>query len=213
MTPVTHRKTCCQRNWITAQGLLSIEGPVSSEALASYDLAEGLCAFRPASQQKKALVEIAALPEGRVVIARRQQQVVGYVTYLYPDSLERWSRGHMHDLLELGAIETTRDFRGMGVAKALLALSFQDNHMEDYIVFSTEYYWHWDLEGTGLSLWKYQEMMKRIMGSVGMQVYATDDPEITSHPANMLMARIGSRVPLESQEKFHRLRFTGRQMF
>lgn len=88
-----------------------------------------------------------------------------------------------------------------------------DPAMEEYIVISTEYYWHWDLEGTGLNVWKYKEIMKKVMGSAGMDVYATDDPEIASHPANMLMARIGRHVPAASVERFHHLRFINRPAF
>ena len=45
--------------------------------------------------------------------------IVGYVTYLYPDPLERWSEGKMENLIELGAIEVIPKFRGGGVGKAL----------------------------------------------------------------------------------------------
>ncbi|MNF15987.1 Acetoin utilization protein AcuA [compost metagenome] len=55
--------------------------------------------------------------------------------------------------------------------------------------------------------------MEKLMKSVGMVWYATDDPEICSHPANCLMVRIGSRVPLSSQETFDRVRFRQRFMY
>lgn len=213
MTALEHKKTFCSKILCTPNGVLHIEGPVSPETLASLEFHEGLKAFRPAPQQHKALVEIAGLPEGRIIIARHNQTVVGYVTYLYPDPLERWSEAHLDNLLELGAVEVIAEFRHGGVAKALLEVSFMDDAMNDYIVISTEYYWHWDLKGTGLSVWEYKEVMKKVMGSVGMEVYATDDPEITCHPANMLMGRIGDRVPRESVERFHNIRFKNRYMY
>ncbi len=37
-------------------------------------------------------------------------------------------------------------------------------------------------------------MMENMMSIAHFEYYATDDPEITSHPANCLMARIGKRV-------------------
>jgi acetoin utilization protein AcuA len=184
-----------------------VEGPVTSEALESWTLHEGLRAFRPPERQHAALVRIAQRPEARIIVARIHHRVVGYVTFLYPDPLERWAEIPMPDLLELGAIEVCAPYRGCGIAKSLLAVAFMDDAMNDYIVISTEYYWHWDLEGTGLSVWEYKEVMKKVMGSVGMEYYSTDDPEITSHPANMLMARIGSRVPRHSVETFDKLRF------
>ena len=51
------------------------------------------------------------------------------------------------------------------------------------------------------------------MNAGGLSYYATDDPEITSHPANCLMARIGSEVPNDSIEKFERLRFMNRFLY
>ncbi|TCS70082.1 acetoin utilization protein AcuA [Effusibacillus lacus] len=213
MPAMIHKKTYYSKTLSTPNGVVHIEGPVSPETLASLEFHEGLKAFRPAPQQHAALVEIAGLPEGRIIIARHNQTVVGYVTYVYPDPLERWSEANLDNLLELGAIEVISAFRHGGVAKGLLEVSFMDDAMNDYIVISTEYYWHWDLKGTGLSVWEYKEVMKKIMGSVGMEVYATDDPEITCHPANMLMGRIGSRVPEESIERFHDIRFKNRYLF
>ena len=48
-----------------------------------YEFHPDLIAFRPAEQQYKAIVEISKLPEARLIIARHDQTIVGYVTYLY----------------------------------------------------------------------------------------------------------------------------------
>ena len=82
--------------------------------------------------------------------------------------------------------------------------------MENYIVFSTEYYWHWDLEGSGLNVWEYRKVMEKVMAAGGLKPLPTDDPEIMSHPANSLVVRIGKNVPKESREKFDELRFLDR---
>ncbi|QQE75560.1 N-acetyltransferase [Brevibacillus composti] len=192
---------------------LLLEGPVPAERLAAMRFDEGLKAFRIPEEQQKALVEIASLPEGRIVLAREADLVLGYVTFLYPDPMERWSEAKLPDLLELGAIEVSQRIRAGGVAKALLEVSFSDDAMEDYIVITTEYYWHWDLKGTGLDVWQYRKVMEKVMGSVGMVWMATDDPEICSHPANCLMARIGKRVPPESIAAFDAMRFHNRYLF
>jgi acetoin utilization protein AcuA len=210
---VEHHKSYYAKTLTTDAGVILVEGPIPPEQLAGYHFHEGLKAFRPADKQKEAVVGIAALPEGRIIIARMGDTVVGYVTYLYPDPMERWAEAKLTDLLELGAIEIAAPYRAVGLAKALLEVSFLDDALNDYIVISTEYYWHWDLEQAGISVWDYKEVMKKIMGSVGMEVYATDDEEICSHPANMLMARVGTRVPLESIEKFNQVRFTRRYMY
>lgn len=197
----------------TRHGKAIVEGPVDAEKLESYTLHEDLKAFRPARQQHVALVGIAKLEEGRIILIRQDNLVVGYVTYLYPDPLERWAEDRIPNMIELGAIEVIPSFRGTGAGKKLLEVSFMDDAMEDYLVITTEYYWHWDLKGTGLSVWDYRNMMERMMKPTKFEYYATDDPEITSHPANCLMARVGSRVQGETLERFDRLRFRSRFMY
>jgi acetoin utilization protein AcuA len=209
-----HLKTVHQQSVnISPKASLCVKGPVTSEEVRKYSFHDGLHAFRPPEEQQRAIAEIADLPEGRIIQATNEKQIVAYVTFLYPDPLERWSEGNMEDLLELGAIEVAPPYRSHGVSKALLKTAFADDYMEHYIVISTEYYWHWDLKGTGLSVWEYRKVMEKVMGCVGMTVFATDDSEITAHPANCLMARIGSRVPPESVEQFNRLRFQHRDMY
>ena len=205
-----HKKTYNAKELKTPKGTLLIEGPVTPEALASYEFHPDLTSFRQPSKQHEALIEIAKLPEGRIIIARDGDTIVGYITFLYPDPLERWSEGNMKNLLELGAIEVIPRYRGASVGKNLLLLSLMDDAMEDFIIITTEYYWHWDLKGTGLNVWEYRNMLERVMSAGGLEWYATDDPEICSHPANCLMVRIGKRVPEESILAFDRLRFQNR---
>jgi len=208
-----HKKTYHSLKMDTPKGELTIEGPISSKILSKLEFHKNLVAFRQPPQQHKALIEIADLPEGRIVIAREYQTIIGYVTFLYPDPLERWSEGNMDDLIELGAIEVIPEYRGFGVGKNLLRVAMMDDAMEDYIVITTEYYWHWDLKGTGLNVWEYRKVMEKMMNAGGLVWYATDDPEISSHPANCLMARIGKRVKPQSIEKFDQLRFMNRFMY
>lgn len=209
-----HHKTYNAMEIKHKNGDIIVEGPISAETLERLDFHEDLTSFRrPSTQQHKALVGIAGLPEGRIIIVRHQNMVVGYVTYVYPDPLERWSEGNMKNLIELGAIEVIPTFRGGGVGKALLQVSMMDNAMEDYIVITTEYYWHWDLKGTGLTVWEYRKVMEKMMMAGGLEYFATDDPEISSHPANCLMARIGSRIDQESVQQFDHLRFKNRFMY
>lgn len=208
-----HVKNYYRLEFKTKNGNVLVEGPVSSEKLAAYTLHEDLKAFRPSHQQHEALVGIAKLEEGRIIVIRQDNIVVGYVTYLYPDPLERWSEDRIPNMIELGAIEVIPAFRGSGAGKKLLEVSFMDDAMEDYLVITTEYYWHWDLKGTGLNVWEYRKVMEKMMNAGGLVWYATDDPEICSHPANCLMVRIGKRVDPESIQRFDRLRFMNRYMY
>lgn len=208
-----HVKTYHSEELETQHGTLVIEGPIPGNEVSKLDFHEDLVAFRPPAQQHKAISEIADLPEGRILIAREDNMIVGYVTFLYPDPLERWSEGKMDNLIELGAIEVIPKYRGSGVGKSLLRVSMLDDAFEDFIVITTEYYWHWDLKGTGLNVWEYRKIMEKMMQAGGLEYYATDDPEISSHPANCLMAKIGSRVDNESIQKFDQLRFMNRYMY
>ncbi|HEY4553629.1 MAG TPA: GNAT family N-acetyltransferase [Bacillaceae bacterium] len=208
-----HIKTYNAMELKTRNGRIMIEGPISAKQLAGLEFHRDLTSFRPAPQQHEALIGIADLPEGRIIVARDNHMVIGYVTYLYPDPLERWSQGKMPNLIELGAIEVIPEYRGAGVGKGLLKVSMMDDSMEDYIIITTEYYWHWDLKGTGLNVWEYRKVMEKMMNAGGLEWYATDDPEISSHPANCLMVRIGNRVDSASIQKFDSIRFMNRFMY
>lgn len=210
---MNHTKKYHQKEWKTIDDTIVIEGPVETDALEDYTFHSDLHSFRPADQQKEAIIEIAGLEEGRIIIARKDSTVVGYTTFLYPDPLERWSEGNMDELIELGAIEVIPAYRGSGIGKGMLEVAMLDDTMEDYIIITTEYYWHWDLKGTGLDVWEYRKMMERMMNSAGLVWYATDDPEISSHPANCLMVRIGKRVKPESIQQFDNIRFMNRWLY
>ena len=190
-----------------------IEGPVSPEKLQDLTMHTKLDAFRRPKEQLEALIEISQLPEGRIILARDGSTIVGYVTFHYADEIERWSQGNMKDLIELGAIEVADDYRSIGLGKKMIQLAFEGEQMENVICFTTEYYWHWDLETSKLTVWEYRQMMEKLMKSVDMIWFATDDPEICSHPANCLMVRIGKHVPISSIEQFDRVRFQQRFMY
>ncbi|MEW6662896.1 MAG: GNAT family N-acetyltransferase [Bacillota bacterium] len=191
----------------TDRGPLDIKGPVTPGELRYLNLNHDLDGFRPPDRQQEALVQIARLPEGRVYVACSGNTIIGYVTFHGPEEFERWGQGGIKEIMELGAIEIGRSWRGVGAARALLDLIFAEDWIEDYIIIACEYCWHWDLEGTGLSVWQYRAMMENLLGRFGMKNTGTDDPDICDHPANMLAVRIGNRVSNEATEAFERLRF------
>ena len=82
--------------------------------------------FRRPKEQLEALIEIAGLPEGRIILARDGSTIVGYVTFHYADEIERWSQGNMKDLIELGAIEVADDYRSIGLGKKMIQLAFEE---------------------------------------------------------------------------------------
>lgn len=193
----------------TPSGRLVLEGPLSPGELRQLDIDPGLDWFRPAWRQKQALEEVAAMDEGRVWVARHGNTIVGYVAIHPPHPFERWGRDRIPGILELGAVEVAPSWRRSGVAKALFALLGRDPALDHYIVLATEYYWHWDLERTGLTRAEYRRMLEKLKGVSGVQPCPTDDPEIASHPSNVLMVRIGKHVPPELRRRFQDLLFEG----
>lgn len=187
----------------TDRGTVIIEGPVSEASLESLVMDEGLGNFRNPGRQKEALTHIAGLPEGLVYIARFEERIIGYVLFHYPSEYSRWIR-HPR-ILELGAIEISRNWQRRGLAKALLAESFKNPVLEEFVVITTEFHWHWDLKNSNLDVWQYRDMLKRVFGSVGFKRRHTDDPEILEHPANMLMVRMGKNVSKSHSDMFDEL--------
>lgn len=205
-----HIKTYHSLSRETPLGTIVIEGPLAADELKKYYFHDQLTSFRPAPKQFEAILKIADFPEGRIIIARTEDTIIGYATYVYPDPLERWSEIVIENLIVLGAIEVIPAYRGQKIASGLLQVSMMDDFMENYIIISTEYYWHWDLRGTKLSMWDYRKVMEKMMAAGGLKPARTDDPEICSHPANCLMVRIGENVSEDSIKLFDKLRFLGR---
>lgn len=174
----------------------ALEGPVDGDTLLSLEMNDQLCNFRPPEIQLKALAEISLLDPGRVYIARAGREIVGYVAFHRPDEFSRWYRHP--DVLELGGIEVARGWRRRKVGSHLLRYVFAEDCWKDFIVISTEYFRHWDTDGNRMDVWEYRNMLDRFFSQVGFMPMPTNDPDIMEHPANMLMARVGSRVDMEA---------------
>ncbi|MCL5289829.1 MAG: GNAT family N-acetyltransferase [Eubacteriales bacterium] len=188
-----------------------VEGPVTSERLSELDIDPDIKNFRPAHIQKKALTQIASGEIEKVFIAVSQEKIIGYVAFHLPHEMTRWSK--LPFIIELGAIEISPNWRYCGVAKALMIAAAAHGFMENHVVTSLEYAWHWDLKGTGLDMFSYQNVLYRLFSPVGFEVFCTDDPDIIEHPANIFMARIGKNITEEKKEQFMDLLFTGEKWF
>ncbi|MCL6447803.1 MAG: GNAT family N-acetyltransferase [Armatimonadetes bacterium] len=189
----------------TKRGTVEFIPRAAGQFLAELTMDQALNNFRSAKAQHRALLQIAGLPEGRVSIARSGTTIIGYVTFHRPHRFSRWA--HHPLLLEVGGIEVSPAWRKMGIASRLLKVAFSEPDLENYITFTTEYCWHWDLERSGLDIWRYQKLMIRLFESVGLVKMETDDPDILAHPANVFMARIGKNVPAGQVKSFQKLLF------
>ncbi len=189
----------------TSKGTVYLEGPCPGPYLADLTMNEKLTNFRPPDKQKEALIMITGLPEGMIYIARHEKEIVGYVTFHRPDECSRWIKHPK--VLELGGIEISADWRRCKIAETLLKLCFTNPVMENYIVITMEMCWHWDTRNTKLDIWAYQRVLTNLFGTVGMKRVPTDDPDIIEHPANVLMARFGQKVPAGDIALFESMTF------
>lgn len=191
--------------------VFSVEGPVAPSRLGELTIDPGIKNFRPAEVQKKALVQIASENSCKVFVAVSDEMIIGYVAFHRPHELTRWSR--LPFILELGAIEISPNWRHKGVAKGLVRSAASHGFMEEHVITSLEYAWHWDLKGTGLNIYSYQNVLSRLFSSIGFEIYRTDDPDILEHPASIFMARIGKNITDEQRAEFTGLLFLGEKRF
>jgi len=170
------------------------------EFLAELAPAPGIGAFsryshQAADRQHAALITVATLAYGRVLVAHRGRQLVAYLTFHPPEGDCRWASLPHGKILELGGIEVARGFRGMGLARRLMDQAFAPPDFDDVIVYAQALTWCWDLEGTGMSVADYRQMMLRLFGPYGFESYITDEPNIRFDHTSFLMARMGSKTP------------------
>jgi acetoin utilization deacetylase AcuC-like enzyme len=176
-------------------GPLVLRDRCPASLLRRLEVDPGIHAFvRAPEQEREVLARIAEEPTGEVVVAHTPEGVVvGYVAVLDPEPGTRFSS--LPGLLEVGAIEVASGWRRGGVAGALLRFAVEPDPFEDLILIASGLAWHWDLEQSGLSAVAYRRVLRRVFEVAGFEWYRTDEPEIAYHPANLFVARIGSRVP------------------
>ena len=183
-------------------GPLVLRDRCPASLLRRLEVDPGIHAFvRAPEQEREVLARIAEEPSAEVVVAHTPEGVVvGYVAVLDPEPGTRFAS--LPGLLEVGAIEVATGWRRGGVAGALLRFAVEPDPFEDLILIASGLEWHWDLEQSGLTAVAYRRVLRRVFEVAGFESYRTDEPEIAYHPANLFVARIGSRVPPARQALF-----------
>ena len=176
-------------------GPLVLRDRTPASLLRRLEVDPGIHAFvRDPDQEREVLARIAEEPTGEVVVAHTPEgTVVGYVAVLDPEPGTRFAS--LPGLLEVGAIEVATGWRRGGVASALLRFAVEPDPFQDFILIASGLAWHWDLEQSGLSAVAYRRVLGRVFEAAGFETLRTDEPEIAYHPANLFVARFGSRVP------------------
>jgi len=159
----------------------------------------GLRAFaRLPEREHQLLLGIAKRPDCALALAHTPTgEIVGEVTLAPGDE---WWQG-LENVYEV-AIEVSSQWRGLGIARHLLAFALELDALEDMILFAVGLSWHWDTEGLGLTLYHYREMISRLFTSQGFTEYPTTEPNVRMEPANIFLARIGSRVDARVVSQF-----------
>jgi acetoin utilization deacetylase AcuC-like enzyme len=176
-------------------GPLVLRDRCPASLLRRLEVDPGIHAFvRAPEEEREVLARIAEEPAGEVVVAHTPEGLlVGYVAVLEPEPGTRFAS--LPGLLEVGAVEVATGWRRGGVAGALLRFAVEPDPFEDLILIASGLAWHWDLDLSGLSAIAYRRVLRRVFEVAGFEALRTDEPEIAYHPANLFVARIGSRVP------------------
>ena len=160
---------------------------------------EGLKAFaRLPEREHKLLLNISKRPDCALALAHTPNgEIVGEVTLAPGDE---WWEG-LENVYEI-AIEVSSNWRNVGIAHSLLSFALELDALEDMILFAIGLAWHWDMQGLDISVYKYRKLIIELFGSQGFTEYPTTEPNVTMEPANVLLARIGSRVDARASSSF-----------
>jgi acetoin utilization protein AcuA len=186
----------------TQEGKIRLRSFCRPEDIRRLRYDEGLAEdehHRPLFRQER-LAQAAAEAEPNVVLALEGDRIVGYGVLCRPGPEERWAA--LDEVMEVGAIETSRSRRGRGIAGALLNLLARHPRIEEWAVVVTGYSWSWDLAGSGLDAAGYRRMMVRLFARQGFAEHATNEPNLCLKPENVFLARIGAALPAAARQRF-----------
>ncbi len=160
---------------------------------------DGLRAFaRLPEREHRLLLGIAKSPDCALTLAYTPiGEIIGEVTLAPGDAF--WDGiEHVYEV----AIEVSSNWRGMGIAKEMLAFAIELDALEDMILFAMGLSWHWDVEGLGITVYRYRQLIASLFASQGFVEYPTTEPNVRMEPGNILLARVGNRVDQRVASQF-----------
>jgi acetoin utilization protein AcuA len=183
----------------TPAGPLFLRSCCSPSFVEGLKVDEGLHAFaRLPEREHHLLLSLAQQPENRLTLAYTATgKIVGQAT-LAP--LDDWWQdiGNAYEI----AVEVSAGWRKLGIAHRLLSLALAFESLEEYLILGLGLSWHWDFEGLGMSRFHYRELIARLFAAHGFAEYLTSEANIRMDPANILVARLGSRLAKETMNRF-----------
>jgi len=183
----------------TPAGSLILHSFCPPSLVTSLKADRGLHAFaRDPEKEHQLLLGIAERPDCVLTLAYTSSgEIVGQVT-LAP--LDDW----WHDIenaYEI-AVEVSTHWRRMGIARHLLSFALAFESLEEYLIIALGLSWHWDYARLGLTPFGYRELIARLFAAHGFSEYLTSEPNIRMDPANIMLARLGSRIAEENINRF-----------
>jgi acetoin utilization protein AcuA len=164
--------------------------------------------YRSLYTKRESLERKAELPDTSVVLAiADSKRIVGFGVLAYPDPEERWASLAPNLMMEVNAIEVSREWRSKKVARGIVQMMNVHPKIEDKVAYFVGYSWTWDLDGNRMTAQQYRQMMSHLFEPFGFEEYQTNEPNICLKPENIFMARIGENVSKELQTQFKWLRF------
>jgi len=189
----------CSKTIKTPAGTLVLRNFSPPSLVESLRADNGLRAFaRLPEREHQLLVNIAKRSDSVLTLAYTLSgEIVGEVT-LAP--AEAWWEG-LGQTYEI-AVQVSSRWRGLGIARQLLASALELDALEEIIILALGLSWHWDTEGLGLTRYRYRQLIEQLFASYGFCEYLTTEPNIRMDPANIFLARIGSQVDQHSVNHF-----------
>lgn len=196
---------------VTSLGELRIRSFCTPEDIRqlSFDRQFGTHAhYRSLYTKRDSLERKAEQPDTSVVLAIADStHIVGFGVLAYPDPDERWSGLQPRVMMEVNAIEVSREWRAKKIAKGIIQMMMVHPLIEEKIAYFVGYSWTWDLDGNRMSAQQYRQMMAKLFEPFGFQEFQTNEPNICLKPENIFMARIGEAISRDVQNQFKWLRF------
>jgi GNAT superfamily N-acetyltransferase len=151
----------------------------------------GLAAFTRRPEREHAIaMRVASSGHGTVAVAHTDGGTIVAQIVLTPS--EDWWRD-LPGVYEI-SIETSRDWRRLGIARAMLEFCVQPAWIEHVVLLAMGLDWHWDLQGAGLDADAYRAMLQHLFGPCGFRTMRTAEPNVGMHASNLLLVRTGAHV-------------------
>ncbi|GHO48735.1 GNAT family N-acetyltransferase [Ktedonospora formicarum] len=183
----------------TARGTVFLRDFCPASLVERLHVEQGLHAFaRLPEREHDLLLSIARNPDCTLTLAHTSAgEIIGQVTIAPLD--EWWEE--VENAYEI-AIEVSSHWRGLGIARELLAFTLDMETLEEMLLCALGLSWHWDLEGLRMSPHRYRLMLTHLFATQQFVEYETTEPDIAMEPANVLLVRVGKHVDARSRERF-----------